>query len=356
MSTHIDLSRRTVLKTAVAAALTPLCGQALPALASEAHYASEISIIQPKRPDKLLAELSAPHFTEALAQAVLAFLQTHYSQGNVPVWKKPLAHFDMGRRVLSIARHVVQAATRHATIYPVDPCWIMGQIMAESFFYEFAVSSALAVGPCQFIAPTAKGYGLICADTRVVDAALVRRIDLEENFALATTYRQQLTALRRTHQDVLKSPEKILRACIQAYTAGTPLPDLAHYGQVYDQVAALQNKYSTARNAYRSFLEENFQGRDIDNTVDQIFLEQFDQRVLPAYAANAMVRMMAEHLRTLNGNILAATAGYNAGLGNARYDARMYAAFGRIPNFAETVDYVSKIVINHHEIRQRMQA
>ncbi|GAB1409446.1 hypothetical protein MASR1M90_06000 [Desulfovibrionales bacterium] len=356
MSTQTDFSRRTALKTAVAAALIPLCGQALPALASEGHLTSGLNIIQAKRPDNLLAELSAPHFTEALGQAVLSFLQTHYAQGIVPVWKKPLIQTDMHKRVMSIAHHVVQAAIRHATVYPVDPRWIMGQIMAESFFYEFAVSSALAVGPCQFISPTAKGYGLICADSRVVDSALVRKVELEPNFALATQYRQQLAALRRAHQELLKSPEKVLRNCIKAYTAGKPLPDLAQYAQVYDQLTALQNMYAKARDAYRSFLEENFQGRDIENPADQVFLEQFDQRVLHAHAVHAMVKMMAEHLRTLNGNILAATAGYNAGLGNARSDTRIYAAFGRIPNFAETVDYVSKIVVNHYEIAQRMYA
>ena len=65
--------------------------------------------------------------------------------------------------------------------------------------------------------------------------------------------------------------------------------------------------------------------------------------------------MMAENLRSRSGNILAATAGYNAGLGNTDYaKAGIYEPYGRIPNFAETVDYVSKILVNHHEIARRM--
>lgn len=354
MSMQMDSSRRVVLRAVVAAVLAPLCGEVMPVQAAVPVRSPEISIIQDKSPDRLLAEMSAPTFVEALSQAVLSFLQTHYAQSELPVWKKPLAQIDMLRRVTAIAGHAVQAATRYAAVYPVDPRWIMGQIMAESFFYEFAVSSALAVGPCQFISPTAKGYGLICADSRVVDATLVRRVDLEVNFALASDYRQQLSALRRTHRDLFKHPEKVLRTCIRAYTNGKSMPDLAEYGKIFDQVYALQDRYSAARDAYRSYLEENFRGRDIENPSDRTFLEQFDQRVLHSYAVDAMVKMMAEHLRALGGNILSATAGYNAGLGNARHDSRVYSPFGRIPNFSETVDYVSKIVVNHHEISRRM--
>lgn len=348
------MDRRTILQAALAPVLLPLLGGHALAAVQPLSDVSPIRIIQTKDPRTIVDQVSAPGFAQALGSAVLGFLQDNYSSGNLPVWKKPLSQIDLQSRLPEIARYVVQGIIRHASIHPVDPCWIMAQMMAESFFYEFAVSSALAVGPCQFIAPTAQGYGLICADAHTLPPGSVRRPDLEPEFAKAARLRDQVRTLRRDHTDLFNSPAKLLRSVLQANAGGQVMPDASTHLATLQRMEGLQSQYNAARDNARTFLTENFQGRSIFNPADVVFFEQFEQRVLYPYSINAMVKMMAENLRARGGNILAATAGYNAGLGNTTYPAGVYTTYGRIPNFSETVDYVSKIVINHHEILQRI--
>lgn len=346
--------RRHILQAALAPLLLPvLSGQALasPAPVSEI---SEIRVIQTKDPSRIVERVSAPGFAESLARSVLGFLIENYPSGNLPVWKKPLSQVDLHSRIPEICRQVVLGVVRHASVYPVDPCWIMGQMMAESFFYEYAVSSALAVGPCQFIASTARGYGMTCADAHVLPAGLVRRPDLESSFESAGRLRDQVRALRRDNSDLFNSPAKLLRTVLGVNAQGTVVPEAAAYLKTMDAVETAQVEYTRERDNARQFLEENFAGRSIFNPQDRLFFEQFDQRVLYEHSINAMVRMMAENLRARGGNILAATAGYNAGLGNTTSPAGVYTTYGRIPNFAETVEYVSKILVHHHEISRRL--
>lgn len=347
----MNTSRRTLLK----ASLVPLFFMTGQAQAEQAVLSEqpEIRIIQGKDPSRLMEWLSTPGFDATLARAVLNFLFDTYPKGNLPIWKLPLSQIDMHSRITEIARHVVQAAVAHASIYPMDPCWIMGQIMAESFFHEFAVSSALAVGPCQFIAPTARTYGLICADEHKLSPGLARRAELEPEFERAARLRARTRALRKENSTLFNSPAKTLRTVLNALAAGKPVNAKTYLGTLQD-MEKLQSQYAQARDNARQYLQENFAGRSIFNPQDVAFLERFDQRVLYGYSVGAMVRMMAENLRSRNGNILAATAGYNAGPGNTTYPSGVYASYGRIPNFGETVDYVSKIVINHHEISRRL--
>lgn len=349
----MNRERRSLLK----AALAPLL---LPFLTSEAQASvplsdiSEIRIIQTKDPARIMERVSAPGFAHSMAQSTLAFIIESYPKGNLPVWKMPLSEVDLHSRIPEICTHVVQGVLRHASIYPVDPCWIMGQMMAESFFYEFAVSSALAVGPCQFIAATARGYGLVCADEHGQPAGFARREDLEPEFNLAGTYRTQMRALRKEQPELFGSPAKLLRTLVNAQAAGKPLSAAGTYALALDRMDLLQAQYATARDNCRLYLEENFRDRSIFAPRDVAFFEKFDQRVLYPHAINAMVKMMAENLRARGGNILAATAGYNAGLGNTDAKYGVYSAYGRIPNFAETVEYVSRILVNHHEISRRI--
>jgi len=284
-----------------------------------------------------------------------SFIIENHATGNLPVWKKPLAQVDLHTRIPQIADHVVQGVIKHAAIYPVDPCWIMAQMMVESFFYEFAVSSALAVGPCQFMAATARGYGMVCADAHGMSTGFTRRPDLEPEFKLAETAREQTKVLRREHPDLFNNPSKLLRTVLNAQAAGTPLPAAGTLALALDRMDLLQAQYAQARDNCREYLEENFRNRSIFDPADVAFFERFEQRVLYAQSIGAMLRMMAEHLRARKGNILAAAAGYNSGLGNTEAKYGVYAQYGRIPNFSETVDYVSKIVVNHHEISRRME-
>jgi hypothetical protein len=349
----MNIERRTLLKAALAPLLLPLLGREAEA-ALPLSDISEIRIIQTKDPARTLQRVSAPGFAHSMAQSTLAFIIESYPKGNLPVWKKPLSEVDLNSRIPEICTHVVQGVLRHAAIYPVDPCWIMGQMMAESFFYEFAVSSALAVGPCQFIAPTARGYGLVCADEHGQPAGFARREDLEPEFKQAGTYRDQMRDLRREQPDLFNTPAKLLRTILNAQAAGNPLTAAGTYALALDRMDLLQAQYTTSRDNCRLYLSENFKGRSIFSPQDVAFFEKFDQRVLYPHAISAMVKMMAENLRARSGNILAATAGYNAGLGNTDSKGGVYTAYGRIPNFGETVEYVSRILVNHHEITRRL--
>lgn len=350
----MDTQRRSLLKTALVPLLLPFFGGAAQASPPPLSDVSDIRIIQTKDPARVLERVGAPGFAHSLAQATLAFVIESYPKGNLPVWKKPLSEIDLHARIPRICSHVTDGVLRHAAIYPVDPCWIMGQMMAESFFYEFAVSSALAVGPCQFIAPTARGYGLVCADEHGQPAGFAAREDLEPEFGQAATFRDQMRALRREQPDLFGSPAKLLRTLVNAQAAGKPLNAAGTYALALDRMDLLQARYTAARDNCRLYLSENFKDRSIFSPQDVAFLEKFDQRVLYSHSINAMVKMMAENLRARGGNILAATAGYNAGLGNTDAKGGVYTAYGRLPNFGETVEYVSRILVNHHEIARRI--
>lgn len=350
----MNADRRTILRAALVPFLFPFLPDTAAAAQGVASEVSEIRVIMAKDPTGILDRISTPDFSHSLAQSVLSFIIESYPKANLPVWKKPLSQVGLHERIPLICDHVAQAVTRHASIYPVDPCWIMGQMMAESFFHEFAVSSALAVGPCQFIAPTARGYGLVCADAHGLPPESVRRPDLEKEFGMVGDYRDQMKDLRQQYSSLFNSPAKILRKVLAAQTSGKALPEAATYTAALQRMENIQAQHVRSRDNCQLYFTENFQGRSIFDPQDVAFFERFEQRVLYSHSINAMVRMMAENMRSRNGNILAATAAYNAGLGNTDYESGIYIPYGRIPNFSETVDYVSKIVINHHEISRRI--
>ncbi len=376
------MNRRDSLKTMVAAAILPYLSTACatvstgepldPAPSGERDEADNatalfpeaalpfpapstaIRIIQSPNPEALLAEIQAPGYPERLTQATYSFVAAAYGSGNLPLWKRPLSQIDLLFRIRLAAEAMVPAVLAQAQVYPVDPAWLMGQILAESFFFEFAISSSLAVGMCQFIRTTAKEYGMICADApRRVDG--LREIQWQGEAVRAETMRAEARQHRRAHPELFARPERALRELTALVLSGGDATGKAKtWTDLWKRQEQLQSEAATATRNFRAYLEANFEGRVLGNPEDDAFLADFDQRTLPRFAVPAMVRMMARHLRARGGNILAATAGYNAGLGTTDTDAAIYARYGRLPVIEETVTYVSRIVVHHHEIRTRL--
>ncbi|MBC7355405.1 MAG: transglycosylase SLT domain-containing protein [Desulfomicrobiaceae bacterium] len=372
------MTRRDYLKTTVAAALLPYfatacathsSGEPLGVPAAEEENTAmpaedtltvqtppwAIRIMQSPNPEPLLAEIRTPDFARRLAQATYDFVATAYATGNLPLWKKPLAQVDLLARMRLAAEAMLPAISANAEVYPVDPAWLMGQILAESFFDEFAISSSLAVGMCQFIRTTAKEYGMVCADAPQITSGL-REPQWQGEALRAETLRAQARKIRRDNADLFVQPERALRQLADLVENDTRAAQgtVRQWRSTWERYAETLTDYQTARRNFRAYLEANFEGRSIFRPEDGIFLAAFDQRTLPRFAVPAMVRMMARHLRARGGNILAATAGYNAGLGATSYEAPFYATYGRVPSFEETVNYVSKIAIHYHGIRARL--
>ena len=349
------MNRRQAMKSAVAASVLPLFGAGpQPVLADSIPGSPPVNFLVSREAVFWKTEKERRRYRYVLGRAVLDLVQDHFSGGQLPVWRKPLAQVDLEKRVVNILYWLVRGVDTHSRIYPVDPAWLMAQIMEESFFYEFAVSWAFAVGICQFIQPTAESFGLVCpkssypGDREVKDPQMAG-----ERERLRALYKEK-SRLRQKHSELFAGSGDLLKDCLQALAAGKPMPEAEGHLLALQRGQKLDADMDEARQNYREFLRVNFKGRSIFNQKDLAFLNRFDQRVLYRAPVQAMVRMMAEHLRGRNGNILAATAGYNAGLSSTRYPYGIYEPYGIITPYRETVKYVSKIGINYHEILMRM--
>ena len=292
-----------------------------------------------------------------LIEATLDFVGDYNHGEKLPLWEgKKFEEVDLEVRLKNIIYWTAIGIEKEKSTYPVDPAWIISQIMVESFFNEFAVSPALAVGTCQFIAPTARGYGLLCAgdDSKHSRAPYKLFQDSEEE--------KEYQKLRKERQKFKKrkKPGKQLSSLdalkiissgrtISAVNLKTARENLKYQEKLDD----FKRGINDARDKYRSFVRANLRGRDIFNDSDAIFLRGFDDRVLYRKTIPAMVKMMAGHLRSRNGNILAAAAGYNAGLSRTA-SWGLYKPFGRIPDISETAGYISKILVNHFAITKRL--
>jgi len=109
---------------------------------------SQITVIIPEDYAPL-GNYSAKDFQYRLTRAILDVLQNNFSNQAMPVWGKYFHEVDLEKRVTNIIYWVLEAVQESRRIYPVDPVWILAQIMKESYYYEFAVSRSLAVGICQ---------------------------------------------------------------------------------------------------------------------------------------------------------------------------------------------------------------
>lgn len=337
------------LVAAGAASLSPARSQA-----GWSEYGASVGIIQPR--DRTLPEASAErkNFEYRLGRAVLELIEDWYQGGNLPVWGRPLARIDMHKRVVNIVYWVTRSIPEKYDVYPVDPVWIMAQIMEESFFYEFAVSWAFAVGICQFMSPTARSVGMICPENSPLDPSQLHRPELSASQTKLKDLQQKRKDLIRSDPDLFQNAQAKLKEVLSALADGQGYPDPEADLSRLQQLEKLEEEISEARSEYRTFLQANYQGRSIFDSGDVRFLSRFDQRVTYKKPLAGMVRIMAENLRARGGNLLAATAAYNAGLSRTYTGRSGYEPYGRMPAFRETVAYLSRIVVNHHEIVQRM--
>ncbi len=340
-----DHSKRHLLKTLLFASALPVT---MSRDAAAATCQTPVSIIIPShyRP-QLDTDIQY-----RLVRATLGYLEEHYRGVTLQHWNKRFEDIDFEKRLVNILLWVIRGIQHHQQIYPLDPAWVLAQIMAESLFYEFAISDALAVGLCQFIVPTARAYNMQVAGSQPAHHTSSFRLSAyagkaKEYYALRRakkTYRKHRTptnllsledALLIITQDQTEASKEIARQNLQ----------YRHKLQEFDQGIA------AAKEQYKTYLHKNIQDKDLFKNTD--FLRAFDERFTYRKPIFAMVKMLATFLRARNGNILAATAGYNAGLSRTR-DAGVYKAYGKIPTIGETATYVSRTLINHYEIVQRL--
>ncbi|QEP43409.1 hypothetical protein D5085_09905 [Ectothiorhodospiraceae bacterium BW-2] len=347
-----SINRRQWIQQAVTAALIPttLATSTSTALATEAESPPNPFALQFTIDKGFSADLS-PQFQRKLVQAILDIIQKHYNQNSLPVWSVSFKEANLPPRLESISHWLVKGCEQHRAIYPVDPVWIMAQMMLESFFYERAISWASAVGVCQFIRPTAQSYQMVCAGDR---AEHRHPPFLKPEYAKSLDdyyqFRRELSRYRdKNWQKALEREE-----CLKLMAAG----DLAKIGQrlqendnYYAAKAHYEAQIKRSRNEYRDFLRLNSAGKSI--LKDSTALAALDERLTHEKPVPAMVQMLAEHLRARKGNMLIAAAGYHAGLSRTKAQS-LYEPYGRIPVIQSTVDYLSKIIVIYHELRHRL--
>jgi hypothetical protein len=343
-------SRRSFLATMAGAALLPL---AIPSGGEGAVRPPGVTPINFIRPKGYAPPAPAEHaaFGFRLTRATLEFMQEHYRGKTLPLWGRKFEEIDLEKRVRNIVYWVLLGVHEHRRIHPVDPVWIVAQIMAESFFHEFAISSAFAVGVCQFVPETAQGYGI-----RLFDPATtlkIRNPEVALSLAEHRRLRGELRAVRQEYRTFCADQGDQLKTVLTAMIAGKMMPDAEQHLSYLIAQEELEARIKEAQQGYIAFLRANFEGRSIFNKSDLIFLSEFDERVTYRKPVMSMVEMMAGALKARSGNILAAASAYNAGLSTTR-DSGLYEPFGRIPNISETSTYVSRILVNHHQIAARM--
>lgn len=314
---------------------------------------SQINVIIPKEYAPL-GGYSAKDFQYRLTRAILEVLQENFSNQTMPVWGKYFYEVDLEKRVTNIIYWVLEAVQESQRVYPVDPVWILAQIMKESYYYEFAVSRSLAVGVCQFIQPTAQSHSILCAGER--EEHFSRSYQLSDFAGKANRY-YQIRSEKRNYRRRNRPPKQFtLEETLEILSGGdrnTYRREAQAYLSYLDRLKKYDEEMQQAQDDYKAYLLANVEGKDIFNDNDLQFVLNFDERFTYKKPAYAMVEMIARGLRARNGNILAATVGYNAGL-NSTLDEGMYRPYGRIPGIEESATYVSHVLINHYEISRRM--
>ncbi|OQX02047.1 MAG: hypothetical protein BWK80_58725 [Desulfobacteraceae bacterium IS3] len=348
----LNSSKRNFLKTAAFSALLQMSG-IRGVYAEKSGTASPIHVIIPKEYEPPVE----PADQQGLTQAVLLYISDCYRGKKLPVWGRPFEDVNLEKRITNIVYWIASGIKEHRNIYPIDPAWVVAQIMAESFFYEFAISKSLAVGLCQFILPTAREYGILCAGDRPEHGKAP--YSNPESAGKAEEYYR----LKKELQDCKENdaPENMLtiESALKIIAKGDCSTQKEYAGKHLNYLNRLHEsdqKILTARDQYRTYLQQNIiaeSGQEKDIFKDTDFFREFDERFTYKKPISAMVQMLAKGLKSKNGNILASAAGYNAGLSRTE-DSGPYKPYGKIPAISETATYLSHVLVNHYEIIKRI--
>ncbi len=353
------MQRRRILQSAIAALMLPWLGsRALASTRDSAlsrhEYGSEISIIRPPHPESFPSKESMESYQYRLHRAVMGFIRDHYSGRNMPLWNKTPEEVDLETRISNIVYWVVLSVQKHSGIYFVDPPWILAQIMEESFFYEFAVSWSFASGICQFTIPTAESFDMVTPRSSELQDRELSHPEKAGALDRLTELRNKRNSLVSENEKLFRNQEELFRESLEHHLRGETMPLAERWMDLLRERDSLEASIRNAQDEYRSFLQANYNGKNLFQQQDLDFLSRFDERVTYKKPIDAMVEMMGRYMRGRNGNLLAATAGYNAGLSRTYHPYAVYEPYGLMPNFNETASYVSKIAVNHHEIVKRM--
>lgn len=292
----------------------------------------------------------------AVHSATLQLLADMFPKAPLPLWKKPLQEIEMGYKLQVTIEHVAKGIRQHETIFPLDPVWVVSQIMAESFFYDGAVSSAMAVGLCQIIPATARENGLLVAldkpEHRFAPYAKPERSGALHAYEQVVKERQRILRQERPKQELTQ--DEAVRAI--AENKIEPVLKRAKDTLAWkNKLKELDETLKNLRAECREYLEANFsENGGADPVRNSAFFLEFDHRFVHERCIPVMVSILAKNLQKRNGNILSAAAGYNAGLSTTSFEEKFYAPYGRIPAFEETTRYISRIVGNYHEIYNRI--
>ena len=293
-----------------------------------------------------------------LKKATLNFFAENYQNVNLAFWNVKLAEIDLEKRIDNIIFWLAAAIEEHKNIYPVDPAWAIAQIMAESFFYEFAVSNDLAVGICQIIPNTAKSYNMVYAGSlpehHKAPYLLPEYANAVNDFHRLRN--QKRNYIRNNKPDDLFTLEETLEIIAQNSNSEMYIARSEQHLNFLAKLKEFDEKISLSIKQYKEYLEANIKraekNKDIFEETD--FFVGFDERFTYKKSISVMIDMLARGLKARNGNILTAAAGYNAGLRSTYIDEKVYRLYGKIPSNNETTIYLSRIIGNHHEIMKRM--
>ncbi len=289
-----------------------------------------------------------------LERAVYDFMKTHYSGMSLQFWQQPFEQIDFENRLTNIIYWINKAVKHHESLYPVDPIWVLSQIKAESLFCEFALSRSLAAGLCQFMPYTARaGHQMIVAgDLPAHHNPPYKKPELAGSL-------QQYDALIKKRNNFIKNNRSTkffnLEKALTFMAQGQEAPEEAQNQLDYiAEISEINSSIAEAKKNYVDYLETNITElgkRDLFGQTE--FFSRFDERLTYQKPIFAMVKMLANALRVRSGNILSASAAYNAGLSKTWTNQPIYTQYGLMPAYEETSLYVSKIVANYEEISQR---